>query len=266
MPTINDDTVSEMKTVLGEYELNLINLEPETEYYVRAYARNQIGIGYGQVLSFTTLEAGSPVNEWWSYDNGENFDGIGLSNGGSFDVAIRFSPEQLAPYNGMKITKVKFFPKYGDPIEYYLEILTGPDPTIQDLVYEQWVENPLIEEWNEITLDTVQSIDASNDLWVGYYISGQPAGVYPAGIDEGPGENGFGDMISVETLGNWGTLLDAGIDANWNIQVFVTNQSGEEIPMTRTKQHKALRQQANPESSASISSSKKISKKADFYK
>jgi hypothetical protein len=31
------------------------NLTPATSYYVRAYAENAIGVGYGQVLQFTTL-------------------------------------------------------------------------------------------------------------------------------------------------------------------------------------------------------------------
>lgn len=34
-----------------------IELQPGTTYYIRAYARNGIGVGYGQQLSFTTLSA-----------------------------------------------------------------------------------------------------------------------------------------------------------------------------------------------------------------
>ena len=41
---------------LGEYEAFLLELEPNTVYYVRAYARNSKGIGYGEELSFTTLQ------------------------------------------------------------------------------------------------------------------------------------------------------------------------------------------------------------------
>ncbi len=258
LPTIADDTVSENSTDLGEYLLNFTNLIPETEYFVRAYARNKIGIGYGEVLNFTTPEAGDPVNEWLHYDDGENFDGIGLTEGGSFDVAIRFSPDQLAPYNGMKITKVKFFPKGGMSVNYFIEILTGSNPKIQDLEYEQYVDSLLIDEWNELSLDTLYFIDASKDLWVGYLIYNQPAGVFPAGIDEGPAESGFGDMISLDNLESWESLSDAGINANWNIQVFVSNQSGEEIPMTRAKPPKALRNQESHAASATLSSKRKM--------
>ena len=45
-----------MKNVKG-YENNaLMNLTPNTTYYVKAYATNSVGISYSEVVSFTTLE------------------------------------------------------------------------------------------------------------------------------------------------------------------------------------------------------------------
>lgn len=41
---------------LGEYTVDMTGLEPNTIYYVRAYAKNSKGIGYGEELSFTTQE------------------------------------------------------------------------------------------------------------------------------------------------------------------------------------------------------------------
>lgn len=41
----------------GEYTIDLVDLEPNTTYYVRAYAKNRRGIGYGEELSFTTRAA-----------------------------------------------------------------------------------------------------------------------------------------------------------------------------------------------------------------
>ena len=45
-------------TGTGEYSANLTNLTLNTTYYVRAYAVNSVGIGYGQEVSFTTLKEG----------------------------------------------------------------------------------------------------------------------------------------------------------------------------------------------------------------
>lgn len=254
MPNVNDDPFTENGTGEGEFMYIFTNLIPITDYYVRAYAENELGIGYGGEINFTTEESGGVVSSWLYYDDGVNVDGIGLNDGGNFDVAIRFTPDQLAQYNGFKITKIKFFPKVGSPVEYFLEIFTGENPSLEDQVYDQYVENPEIDTWNDVTLEIPYIIDASQELWVGYYVTNQEASTYPAGIDNGPGEVGFGDMISVDNLNNWLTLADAGIDANWNIQIFVTNEAGIEMPMTRNVLQKPARMPAGSITSKSISS------------
>ncbi len=258
LPNIVDDFFTQNGIGTGEFEHVFINLTPETQYYVRAYAENAMGVAYGGELNFTTEEAGGLVNEWLFYDDGVNYDGIGLTDGGGFDVAIRFTPQLLEPYNGFKVSKIKFFPKVGLPCEYELEIFTGQNPTLEDMIYNQPVENPNIDVWNEVLLETPHIIDASQELWVGYYINSQQPGSYPAGIDDGPGENGYGDMISVDNLSSWATLADAEIDANWNIRVFVTNEEGLEMPMTRTMPVQSERSSTNDTSSKTISSQNSI--------
>jgi uncharacterized protein (TIGR02145 family) len=52
-PTISNDTT--MNGIgLGVYSGTLQNLNPLTTYYLRAYARNSVGISYGNEVSFTT--------------------------------------------------------------------------------------------------------------------------------------------------------------------------------------------------------------------
>ncbi len=41
---------------LGDYSISMVDLEPNTTYYVRAYAKNRKGINYGEELSFTTMD------------------------------------------------------------------------------------------------------------------------------------------------------------------------------------------------------------------
>ncbi|VBB48096.1 conserved hypothetical protein [uncultured Paludibacter sp.] len=54
-PTINDN-----KTIDGsgksKFESYVNNLKLETKYYIRAYAINSVGIGYGNILSFETMK------------------------------------------------------------------------------------------------------------------------------------------------------------------------------------------------------------------
>ena len=58
-PTIEDDKTAD-GTGVGSFTSNLSNLEPQTTYYVRAYATNEKGTAYGEEVSFTTEEVEEP--------------------------------------------------------------------------------------------------------------------------------------------------------------------------------------------------------------
>ena len=54
-PTILDFRVKDTEGGLGSYEIIFTDLAPNTQYYVRAYATNEAGTGYGDEKTFTTL-------------------------------------------------------------------------------------------------------------------------------------------------------------------------------------------------------------------
>jgi hypothetical protein len=56
LPTVADDTTKGL-TQTGSFIANLTNLTSSSQYYVRAYATNAVGTGYGEVQSFTTGNA-----------------------------------------------------------------------------------------------------------------------------------------------------------------------------------------------------------------
>lgn len=60
-PTISLSTKTSNGTGSGSFSSVISNLMPSTKYYVRAYATNNSGTGYGNEVSFTTLEASSPT-------------------------------------------------------------------------------------------------------------------------------------------------------------------------------------------------------------
>ena len=64
--TSPNPTTASFKTVnglgIGQFSSNLNNLNPETTYYVRAYARNSSGTGYGNEIEFTTSELAPVLN------------------------------------------------------------------------------------------------------------------------------------------------------------------------------------------------------------
>jgi len=56
------DSKTEDGSGTGSFTSNLTNLEPETTYYVRAYATNSAGTAYGDNVSFTTLALGQVLD------------------------------------------------------------------------------------------------------------------------------------------------------------------------------------------------------------
>lgn len=60
-PTINNSKVT-VGSGLGAFATNLSNLQVGTTYYVRAYARNGVGVGYGDQVCFTTLDGLASVS------------------------------------------------------------------------------------------------------------------------------------------------------------------------------------------------------------
>ncbi len=54
-PNIKEDEVYYEGFGAGTFSVYIANLTPGTKYYTRAFAKNNEGTGYGQVVSFTTL-------------------------------------------------------------------------------------------------------------------------------------------------------------------------------------------------------------------
>lgn len=77
-PTINSFRTKDGEGT-GDFQSAMGNLSPSTEYYVRAYAKNIAGVGYGSVFSFKTLARDTTIikagvltkNETW--ENGVSY-------------------------------------------------------------------------------------------------------------------------------------------------------------------------------------------------
>lgn len=80
-PTIDDNIADEVALNIsgspGYFRANVQGLTPGTTYYVRAYATNQDGTGYGLEKNFTTLEATSSIifNSSLTYNTVSDIDG-----------------------------------------------------------------------------------------------------------------------------------------------------------------------------------------------
>lgn len=212
----------------GSFNAEISELFEDTKYYLRTFLQDETGITYGDQINFTTT--GTGLGNWLFYDNGINFDGVGLNNGGSFDYAIRFTEQDLLNYVGFRISKIKFYPLTGYPTQYYAEVFAGNYPPI--LQYYEVVTNAVIDSWNEYTPSESYFIEPNKEVWIGIWVYNHPIGTYPGGVDAGPANpTGKGDMISFDFGDSWFALseLDPPLYHNWNLRVKVTNQKGEEF-------------------------------------
>lgn len=78
--TVPDPTISDSKTSdgsdIGTYSSTLIGLTQNTTYYVRAYATNIAGTGYGNTISFTTQDNPAIFNPNVNYGTVTDIEGI----------------------------------------------------------------------------------------------------------------------------------------------------------------------------------------------
>lgn len=146
------------------------------------------------------------------YD-GPNFDGIGLTAGGTFHVAARFPSSMVGQYAGYVMTSVDVYIN-NVPSNATLKIWGAGTGTSPGPILHQQVFTPAGSNWNNIVLNNGVTL-VGTDIWVGYSVT-HGAGQYPAGCDAGPA-NQNGDWISMDGL-NWEHLAGYGLNYNWNIR------------------------------------------------
>jgi len=154
--------------------------------------------------------------EWLHWDYGNTGNGIGT--GGPFYIASKWNPTDLVEYDGFYLSKLKFFAQ-SNTCTYSLRVWIGENSPI--LIFEQDVPEFETFDWNEVILNSLVLIDASEELWFGYVCTSQ-IGEFPASCDDGPAIQYSGDMISIDGV-SWVSLsADYGLDYNWNVAGFVS--------------------------------------------
>ncbi len=243
--TVDDDffaytpAVGTQYTVTGPvvYSYSLFRILPRTESDVTEISSNELAAPENVTVNVITGEmnwfppSGQTEPGWLQWCAEENNDGIGLTSGGTFSVASRWTPEYIAEYNGMTLSKISFFPNEATGrASFVVKVWTGENAAT--LVAEQEV-TPTMGAWNEVILDNPVTINGTDELWFGYTVIDQAEGEYPAGTDAGPAVAGYGDMISMNGT-SWDALSELAptLNYNWNIKGYVENATGRTIPMT----------------------------------
>ena len=191
-PTVEDNKTTDGSSV-GNFTSNLSNLEPETKYYVRAYATNAAGTSYGEEFSFTT-KAGNIIN-------GHEYVDLGLSVKWATCNVGANSPEECGNYYawGEIITKETYGP--GNSLTSGVQINDISGNAQYDVARANWEGSwriPSYEEFEELSSKCMWTWTSVNGV-NGYIITGRndnsiflpAAGLFIAKQPSNLGDYGF---------------------------------------------------------------------------
>lgn len=211
-----------VKTLISSYESDLSgpvfayiggsDLTPPSAFNAQKTSHRDVVLSWNEpVVEVAT--------DWLGYDDGESDGYFSPFMGGDFQIAIMFDSEDLEPYEGYLLSKIKFITA-GEGAEYTLRVWSGLNG--ENLVMEQEITDFVEYDWNEFTLNNPIVIDSSEPLYVGFLRSGFGA---VASFDSGPAiHTGKSNLIRSGAATQWNTLDNFGFDginANWNLRALV---------------------------------------------
>jgi len=208
-----------------------------------AIITNVIHEGSGNRITWTMPTGGEEVTI--SQQSGYFYDACGAPE--NFGVYQRFIQEDLAAINGGKLTQIVFIPTYDVAFQtepghtYAIQIYQGGAWGTEDkrnpgtLISSQELNNNdlTFNQDNTITLETLVTIDASQELWIGYFCTNidsiQGAPKFPVGADEGPRKEELGNILFNNN--QWNTLyeLSSFFNINFCIKGIVQTTDGTTV-------------------------------------
>ena len=180
----------------------------------------------------------------WFDVNTATVNGINVSSPMSLAVAQRFTPSDLAPYDGYTLTQVQFYlwQPSGEPATtgtYTVKVYQGGSYTSGTAmspgveVASQTVSSLTMDSWNTVTLSSPVTIDASQELWFGVYIN-NGTGIVMS-YDDASNVVGKGALIYDVDDAAWYDVNDYPyIDFqiyNWGMRAYALDNSGVTVDL-----------------------------------
>jgi hypothetical protein len=169
---------------------------------------------------------GDRAGEWIHYDTGVYSNAFGSTTNEIWG-AVRFTPTELGPYDGWKLSKIKwknYAPSQvvGEVIVYDSGTSTAPGPILTTEPID--VTGDI---WYEFTLSNPVTIDASEDIWLCIHVTHAPS-EYPIECSS-PGYLGKSFWFSSDGTG-WLDVVGYGYDVSAMIRGFVEEAVGPVSP------------------------------------
>lgn len=206
----------------GSFTCNLTGLNPNTTYYVRAFAVNSEGTSYGTEKYFET-NSEPVINGVLHYDDGKEIAALGFEEGGTLYWANMFPSSMLSQYVGTSIVEIRAL--LNSTGTYTLRIYSGGTSSPGSLVAVFDFNHSYSNfGWYYMTLPSSVLLDTSQNLWI-VLSKAHSAGESPAGVCADSG-NPNGRWVS-DGSGTWEDLAAQSppLLYSWGIHTFVSNQT-----------------------------------------
>ncbi len=171
------------------------------------------------------------------YSSGTTLRSVGTGNPVDFDIAARWTPEDLENKNigGYLLTKVRFVPALAKAnCTYSVRVWRGGDAFAPgELIVDQVISSQIVGTWNEITLNAPVTIDPSKELWIGIRCNNSSTG-NPGPMDAGPAVSGKGNMMYFNNVWQQASDLAVTLDGNWFVAGFVELPDSDAAPIELT--------------------------------
>ncbi len=139
---------------------------------------------------------------------------IGLTNGGTFRAAVRFTPTYSCT-----LKAILFYQRDASSNQYVFVFGEGldtvPGPILDSAPYTGAGGN----QWKRVNLAVPRVLPAGIDFWACVRAT-HTAGTYPIGCDSGPMIRNRSGFISTGTT--WQQIADFGLNYSWNIRAIVS--------------------------------------------
>ncbi|UCG43161.1 MAG: T9SS type A sorting domain-containing protein [candidate division WOR-3 bacterium] len=179
------------------------------------------------MLQAVPSNGGEPYGKLeWTYNpeetlhyDGANSNGIGLTGGGTYRGAVRFTPTMSCT-----VKSILFYQRDVSADDYVFIFAEGNDTTPGAVVDSAPYTGSGGMRWKRIDMPNPIVVTAGTDFWAAVKIT-HAADSFPLGTDAGPMIRDRGGFLS-SSGGRWQQLEDQGLDYNWNVRAIIEPGAG----------------------------------------